>query len=145
MIKFIIICLFLMLNNCSSLKKNIVDCPQVIAPKKAAELVVKSENKSPVYIGFRGIKTHCTKGNELIEMEVSVNVRAIRKEIKTEDFVPVNIAVVSTNLKDKEYDRDEFKYSQFLLKGSKIVDRVTTFDVTIPNGGKVYLGLRKLN
>ena len=114
----------------------------VIAPKKAAELVVKSENKLPVYIGFRGIKSYCTKDNNNIEMEISVNVRAIRKDTKIEDFVPVNISLVSTDLNNKEYDRDDFTYSQFLLKGSKIVDRATILDIKIPNGGQVYLGLR---
>ena len=142
MVKFIILCFFLILNGCSTLKKNVVDCPKVIAPKKAAELVVKSENKLPVYIGFRGIKSYCTKDNNNIEMEISVNVRAIRKDTKIEDFVPVNISLVSTDLNNKEYDRDDFTYSQFLLKGSKIVDRATILDIKIPNGGQVYLGLR---
>ena len=142
MVKFIILCFFLILNGCSTLKKDVVDCPIVIAPKKAAELVVKSENKLPVYIGFRGIKSYCTKDNNNIEMEISVNVRAIRKDTKIEDFVPVNISLVSTDLNNKEYDRDDFTYSQFLLKGSKIVDRATILDIKIPNGGQVYLGLR---
>ena len=142
MVKFIILCFFLILNGCSSLKKDVVDCPKVTAPKKAAEVIVKSENKLPVYIGFRGIKTYCTKDDDKIEMEISVNVRAIRKGTKIEDFVPVNISIVSTDLKNKEYDRDNFSYSQFLLKGSKIVDRATIFDIKIPNGGQVYLGLR---
>lgn len=142
MIKFIIICFFLILNSCASFKKEVVDCPEVITPKKAAETLVKSENNSIVYIGFRGVKTYCVKDNDNIEMEISVNVRAIRKETKSEDFVPVNISVVSTDLNNKEYDRDSLKYSQFLLKGSKIVDRVTTFDVTIPKTGEVFLGIK---
>ena len=142
MVKFIILCFFLILNGCSTLKKDVVDCPTVIAPKKAAEVVVKSENKLPVYIGFRGIKTYCTKDNDNIEMEISVNVRAIRKDNNIEDFVPVNITLVSTDMNNKEYDRDSFKYSQFLLKGSKTVDRETEFYIKIPNGGQVYLGLR---
>ena len=142
MVKFIILCFLLILNGCSTLKKDVVDCPKVIAPKKAAEVVVKSENKLPVYIGFRGIKSYCTKDNNNIEMEISVNVRAIRKDTKIEDFVPVNISLVSTDLNNKEYDRDDFTYSQFLLKGSKIVDRATILDIKIPNGGQVYLGLR---
>ena len=142
MVKFIIVCFFLILNGCSSLKKDVVDCPKVTAPKKAAEVIVKSENKLPVYIGLRGIRTYCTKDNDNIEMEISVNVRAIRKETKSEDFVPVNISVVSTDLNNEEYDRDVFKYSQFLLKGSKTVDRVTTFDIKIPKSGHVFLGIR---
>ena len=75
-------------------------------------------------------------------MEISVNVRAIRKDNNIEDFVAVNITLVSTDMNNKEYDRDSFTYSQFLLKGSKIVDRKTDFDIKIPNGGQVYLGLR---
>ena len=142
MVKFIILCFFLILNGCSTLKKDVVDCPTVIAPKKAAELVVKSENKLPVYIGFRGIKSYCYKDGDNIEMEISVNVRAIRKDTKSEDFVPVNISVVSTDMNNKEYDRDGLKYSQFLLKGNKIVDRVTTLDIKIPKGGQVFLGIR---
>ena len=142
MVKFIILCFFLILNGCSTFKKDVVDCPKVIAPKKAAEVVVKSENKLPVYIGFRGIKSYCNKDDDNIEMEISVNVRAIRKDTKIEDFVPVNISLVSTDLNNKEYDRDDFTYSQFLLKGSKIVDRETIFDIKIPNGGQVYLGLK---
>ena len=142
MVRFIILCFFLILNGCSTLKKEVVDCPKVIAPKKAAEIVVKSENKFPVYIGFRGINSYCNKDDDNIEMEISVNVRAIRKDTKIEDFVPVNISLVSTDLNNKEYDRDDFKYLQFLLKGSKIVDRATILDIKIPNGGQVYLGLR---
>ena len=142
MIKLIITCFFLILNSCSSFKKDVVDCPKVITPKKAAEVVVKSEKKSLVYIGLRGVKTYCIKDKDNIEMEISVNVRAIRKETKSEDFVPVNISVVSTDLNNKEYDRDSFKYLQFLLKGSKIVDRETTFDIKVPKSGQVFLGIR---
>ena len=142
MVKYSFLFLFLVLNGCTSIKKDFVDCPKVISPKKAAEIIVKSENKSPVYIGFRGIDAYCTKDDDIIEMEISVNVRAIRKDTKIEDLVPVNISIVSTDLNNKEYERDNFSYSQFLLKGSKIVDRETFFDLKIPNGGQVYLGLR---
>ena len=142
MVKFIILCFFLILNGCTSFKKDFVDCPKVISPKKAAEIIVKSENKSPVYIGFRGIDAYCTKDDDITEMKISVNVRAIRKDTKIEDLVPVNISIVSTDLNNKEYERDNFSYSQFLSKGSKIVDRETIFDLKIPNGGQVYLGLR---
>ena len=142
MVNFFILCFFLILNGCSFLKKDVVDCPKVTAPQKAAEVIVKSENKLPVYIGFRGIKTYCTKDDDNIEMEISVNVRAIRKDTQIEDLVPVNISIVSTDLNNKEYERDDYSYSQFLLKGSKIVDRATIFDIKIPNGGKVYLGIR---
>ena len=71
-----------------------------------------------------------------------VNIRAIRNDVTNEDYVPVNISVVSVDLNEKEFDRDEFNYSQFLLKGSKIVDRATTFDLKVPSGGKVLLGIK---
>ena len=142
MIKLIIIFFFLILNSCSSFKKDVVYCPKVTTPKKAAEIVVKSESNSLVYLGFRGVKTFCVKDNDNIEMEILVNVRAIRKQTETEDFVPVNISVVSTDLNNKEYDRDSLKYSQFLSKGSKIVDRETTLDIKIPKSGQVFLGIK---
>ena len=142
MIRVFIIISFLFLYGCSTFKKNVVGCPQLIAPKKAAEIVVNSEASSPVYLGFRGVQKFCFKDGDDIEMELSVNVRAIRNDTTKEDYVPVNISVVSLDLNEKEFDRDEFNYSQFLLKGSKIVDRATTFDLKVPSGGKVLLGIK---
>ena len=142
MIKIFIIILFLFLNGCSTFKKEIVECPKITSPKKASEIVVNSENKLPVYLGFRGVQRICFKEGDNIQMELSVNIRAIRNEPKKEDYVPVNITVVSIDLNDKEFDRDEFNYSQFLLKGSRIVDRATTFDLKVPSGGQVLLGIR---
>ena len=75
-------------------------------------------------------------------MQISVNIRAIRKDIKEDDYVPVNIAVVSVDSNYKEYDRDEFNYLQFLLKNSKIIDRSTKFKLIVPEGGKVLLGIK---
>ena len=140
MIRIFIIILFLY--GCSTFKKNVVGCPQLIAPKKAAEIVVNSEASSPVYLGFRGVQKFCFKDGDDIEMELSVNVRAIRNDTTNEDYVPVNISVVSVDSNEKEFDRDEFNYSQFLLKGSKIVDRATTFDLKVPVGGQVFLGVK---
>ncbi len=142
MIKVFIIILFLFLNGCSTFKKDVVECPKLISPKKAAEIVVNSESNLPVYIGIRGVQKFCFKDGENIQMELSVNIRAIRQDTTEEDYVPVNISVVSIDLNENEFDRDEYNYSQFLLKGSKIVDRATTFDLQIPNGGKVLLGIR---
>ena len=142
MIKIFIIILFLFFNGCSTFKKDVVECPKLISPKKAAEIVVNSESNLPVYIGIRGVQKFCYKDGENIQMELSVNIRAIRKDITEEDYVPVNISVVSIDLNENEFDRDEYNYSQFLLKGSKIVDRATTFDLQLPNGGKVLLGIR---
>ena len=142
MIKVFIIILFLFFNGCSTFKKDAVECPKLISPKKAAEIVVNSESNLPVYIGIRGVQKFCFKDGENIQMELSVNIRAIRKDTTEEDYVPVNISVVSIDLNENEFDRDEYNYSQFLLKGSKIVDRATTFDLQVPDGGKVLLGIR---
>ena len=142
MIRVFIIISFLFFNGCSTFKKVIVECPKLIAPKKAAEIVVNSESNSPVYLGFRGVQKFCFKDGDDIQMELSVNIRAIRTDTAKEDYVPVNISVVSVDLNEKEFDRDEFNYSQFLLQGSKIVDRATTFDLKVPSGGKVLLGIK---
>ena len=142
MIRIFIIISFLFLYGCSTFKKNVVECPKLIAPKKAAEIVVNSEGNSPVYLGFRGVQKFCFRDGDDIEMELSVNVRAIRNDTTKEDYVPVNISVVSVDSNEKEFDRDEFNYSQFLLKGSKIVDRATTFELKVPAGGKVFLGMK---
>ena len=142
MIRIFIIISFLFLYGCSTFKKDVVECPKLIAPKKAAEIVINSEGNSPVYLGFRGVQKFCFKDGDDIEMELSVNVRAIRNDTTKEDYVPVNISVVSVNSSEKEFDRDEFNYSQFLLKGSKIVDRATTFELKVPAGGKVFLGIK---
>ena len=142
MIRVFIIIAFLFFNGCSTFKKDVVECPELIAPKKAAEIVVDSDNNSPVYLGFRGVQKFCFKDGDNIQMELSVNVRAIRNDTTKEDNVPVNISVVSVDSNKKEFDRDEFNYSQFLLKDSKIVDRATTFELKVPAGGKVFLGIK---
>ncbi len=142
MIRFFIIISFLFFNGCSTFKKEVVECPKLISPKKAAEIVVNSESNLPVYLGFRGVKKFCFKDGNDIEMELSVNIRAIRNDTTKEDYVPVNISVVSIDLNEKEFDRDEFNYSQFLLKGSKKVDRATTFELKVPAGGQVLLGIK---
>ena len=142
MIRVFVIISFLFFNGCSTFKKDVIECPKLIAPKKAAEIVVNSESNSPVYLGFRGVQKFCFRDGDDIQMELSVNIRAIRNDVTNEDYVPVNISVVSVDLNEKEFDRDEFNYSQFLLKGSKIVDRATTLDLKVPSGGKVLLGIK---
>ena len=142
MIRIFILIPFLFLYGCSTFKKDVVECPKLIAPKKAAEIVVNSESNSSVYLGFRGVQKFCYKDGNDIQMELSVNIRAIRNETTKEDYVPVNIRVVSVGFNKKEFDRDEFNYSQFLLKGSKIVDRATTFKLKVPSGGQVLLGIK---
>ena len=142
MIKVFIIILFLFFNGCSTFKKDVVECPKLISPKKVAEIVANSESNLPVYIGFRGVQEFCYKDGKNIQMELSVNIRAIRTDTTDEDYVPVNISVVSIDLNEKEFDRDEFKYSQFLSKGGKTIDRATTFDLKVPVGGQVLIGLK---
>ena len=142
MIRVFIIISFLFLYGCSTFKKDAVECPKLIAHKKAAEIVVNSEGNSPVYLGLRGVQNFCFKDGDDIKMELSINIRAIRNDTTKEDYVPVNISVVSVDLNEKEFDRDEFNYSQFLLKGSKIVDRATTFDLKVPVGGQVLIGIK---
>ena len=142
MIRAFIIISFLFFNGCSTFKKEVVECPKLISPKKAAEIIVNSESNLPVYLGFRGVQKFCFKDGDDIEMELSVNVRAIRNDTTKEDYVPVNISVVSVDLNEKEFDRDEFNYSQFLLKGSKIVDRSTIFELKVPARGQVLLGIK---
>ena len=112
----------LLFSGCSTFKQEAVDCPKLTSPKSAAEIIAKSENKLPVYIGIRGITTYCSKASKHIEMNVSVNIRAIRKDITIDDYVPLKLSIVSVDKDFNEYDRDELSYSQFLLLGSKTVD-----------------------
>ena len=142
MIKRTIIPVLFFLNSCTTFEREVVDCPKLSSPKSAAEVIVNSENKIPVYIGFRGVELLCFKNKNYISMKASVNVRAIRKNFVLEDYVPVKLSIVSVDSEKKEYDRDDFFYSQFLLKGSKIVDRQTDLDLDIPNGGEVFLGVK---
>ena len=94
-------------------------------------------------MGFRGVELYCTNSGEDINMKASVNIRAIRKNSDDDDYVPITISIVSVGIHNKEYDRDEFSYSQFVLKGSKIVERSTNMDLNVPNNGKVYIGIRQ--
>ena len=68
MIRIFIIISFLFLYGCSTFKKDVVECPKLIAPKKAAEIVVNSEGNSPVYLGLRGVQNFCFKDDADIEM-----------------------------------------------------------------------------
>ena len=133
---------FFILSSCSTVKTVVVTCPITTTPRGAEEIVAKSENGFPVYIGFRGVDYYCTSSGGDIDMEISVNLRAIRKNPIDNDYMPVTISIVSLDVEDKEYDRDDFSYSHFLLKGNKIVERSTDMNVTIPNNGKVYIGIR---
>jgi hypothetical protein len=140
--KLVKIFMFLLLSSCSAIKKEIIDCPKLTSFKEVAEVVVKSEKNIPVYIGIRGVQTYCTNNNNNIDMELSINIRAIRKDTSIEDYVPVNISVVSLDASENEYERDDFSYSQFMLKNSRVVDRLTQFNLSVPKGGEVLLGIK---
>ena len=134
---------FFLLSSCSTLEKEVVTCPKTTAPKGAEEIVVKSKNGLSVYMGLRGVKLHCTNSGADIDMEAIVNIRAMRNNIIDDDYVPVTISIVSVDINNKEYDRDEFSYSQFVLKGNKIIERSTNMNLNVPNDGRVYIGIRQ--
>ena len=142
MMKTILGLSFFLLSSCSTLEKEVVTCPNTSSPKGAEEIVVKSENGLPVYMGLRGVELYCTNSGTDIDMEASVNIRALRNNIIDNDYVPITISLVSVDINNKEYDRDEFSYSQFLLKGNKIIERSTNMGVDVPINGKVYIGIR---
>ena len=142
MIKVILGLSFFLLSSCSTLETEVVTCPNTSSPKGAEEIVVKSENGLPVYMGLRGVELYCTNSGTDIDMEASVNIRALRNNIIDNDYVPITISLVSVDINNKEYDRDEFSYSQFLLKGNKIIERSTNMGVDVPIKGKVYIGIR---
>jgi len=142
MIKVILGLSFFLLSSCSTLEKEVVTCPNTSSPKGAEEIVVKSENGFPVYMGLRGVELYCTNSGTDIDMEASVNIRALRNNIIDDDYVSITISIVSVDINNKEYDRDEFSYSQFILKGNKIVERSTNMYVDVSKNGKVYIGIR---
>ena len=141
MIKTILGLIFF-LSSCSTLKNEVVTCPNASSPKGGEEIVVKSENGWPVYMGIRGVELYCTSSGKDIDMEASVNIRALRNSIIDNDYAPITIAIVSVDINNNEYDRDEFTYSQFMLKGNKITERSTNMDLNIPKNGQVYIGIR---
>ena len=142
MMKCFIFPFLLIFTGCSTLKKEVVDCPKLTSPRRAAEILVNSENNLPVYIGIRGVQTYCFKASNHIDMGVSVNIRAVRKDITKDDYAPLRLTIVSVDEKNQEFDRDELSYSQFLLIGNKIIERRTELSIEVPNNGRVYLGIK---
>ena len=134
--------LLIVLSSCSTFKKEVVNCPSITSPKGTEEIIVNSQNNLPVYIGFRGIELTCVKNGSYIDMEAIVNIRSIRNNINEDDYAPIKISLVSIDDSNKEYDRDDFKYSQFLLNGRRIIDRITKMNVEVPNKGKVLIGIK---
>ena len=142
MIKRFIFPFILILTGCSTFKKEVVDCPKLTSPRSAAEILVNSKNNLPLYIGIRGVQTYCVKASNYIDMDVSVNIRAVRKDITKDDYALLRLTIVSVDEKNQEFDRDELSYSQFLLIGNKTIDRRTKLSLDVPNKGKVYLGIK---
>ena len=142
MIKRFIFPFILILTGCSTFKKEVVDCPKLTSPRSAAEILVNSKNNLPVYIGIRGVQTYCLKASNYIDMDVSVNIRAVRKDITKDDYAPLRLTIVSVDEKNQEFDRDELSYSQFILRGNGIIDRRTDLSLDVPNNGKIYLGIK---
>tara|TARA_B110000027_G_scaffold58444_1_gene63176 strand:- start:1216 stop:1644 length:429 start_codon:yes stop_codon:yes gene_type:complete len=134
--------LLIVLSSCSTFKKEVVNCPSITSPKGTEEIIVNSQKNLPVYIGFRGIELTCVKNGSYIDMEAIVNIRSIRNNINEDDYAPIKISLVSINDSNEEYDRDDFKYSQFLLNGKRIIDRITKMNVEVPNKGKVLIGIK---
>ena len=142
MFKTYISALLIVLGGCSTFKKEVVNCPLTTSPKGTEEIIANSQNNLPVYIGFRGIDFTCVKNGSYIDMEAVVNIRSIRNNINEDDYAPIKISLVSINDNNEEHDRDDFKYSQFLLKGKRIIDRITKMNVEVPNRGKVLIGIK---
>ena len=142
MFKTFISALLIVLGGCSTFKKEVVNCPLTTSPKGTEEIIANSQNNLPVYIGFRGIELICVKNGSYIDMEAVVNIRSIRNNINEDDYAPIKISLVSINDNNEEYDRDDFQYSQFLLKGKRIIDRITKMNIEVPIKGKVLIGIK---
>ena len=144
---FFIICL----QGCSNISNiydktftdEVINCPDFMAPKGTAELIINSEKNVQSYIGFRGISKKCYAKKSGTSMYLSANVRSIRKNYKNDDYIPIKIFLISLDEKGNEYDRDEFEFKMFVKSGSKIVERETNMKVFVPKNGKSYIGLLK--
>ena len=119
-----------------------VNCPLINTPKGSEELIATSQkNNNTSYIGFRGIKKNCSLSGDKIKMNLTVNLRSVRKNFQNDDLIKLKISLVSTNNNLEEFDRDDFELGFFLKSGSEIVERESNMSVIIPKGGKVYIGL----
>ena len=119
-----------------------VNCPLINTPKGSEELIaISQKNNNTSYIGFRGIKKNCSLSGDKIKMNLAVNLRSVRKNFQNDDLIKLKISLVSTNNNLEEFDRDDFELGFFLKSGSEIVERESNMSVTIPKGGKVYIGL----
>ena len=133
-------------NNMSNLNevffKEEVICPLIMTPEGSEELIAISQNNNNTsYVGFRGIKKTCFLSGDIIDMNISVNLRSVRKNFQNDDLINLKISLVSTNNNLEEFDRDDFELGFFLKSGSEIVERESNMSVIIPKNGKVYIGL----
>ena len=104
MIKTILGFSLFLFSSCSTLKNEVVTCPNASSPKGGEEIVVKSENVWPVYMGIRGVELYCTSSGKDIDMEASVNIRALRNSVIDNDYAPITIAIVSVDINNNEYE-----------------------------------------
>ena len=148
----ILLFVFIM-TGCSTVKNNIsnlnevffkeeVICTLIMTPEGSEELIAISQNNNNTsYVGFRGIKKICFLSGDLIKMNITVNLRSVRKNFQNDDLVKLKISLVSTKNNNAEFDRDDFELGFFLKSGSEIVERESNMNVIIPKDGKVYIGL----
>ena len=133
-------------NNMSNLNevffKEEVICPLIMTPEGSEELIAISQNNNNTsYVGFRGIKNTCFLSGDTIKMNITVNLRSVRKNFQNDDLLKLKISLVSTKNNNVEFDRDDFELGFFLKSGSEIVERESNMSVIIPKDGKVYVGL----
>ena len=141
------------ITGCSTVKKNMsnlnevffneeVICPLIMTPEGSEELIAISQNNNNTsYVGFRGIKKTCFLSGDIIKMNITVNLRSVRRNFQNDDLIKLKISLVSTKNNNAEFDRDDFELGFFLKSGSEIVERESNMSVIIPKDGKVYIGL----
>ena len=141
------------ITGCSTVKNNIsnlnevffkeeVICPLIMTPEGSEELIAISQNNNNTsYVGFRGIKKNCSLSGDKIKVNLTVNLRSVRKNFQNDDLIKLKISLVSTKNNNAEFDRDDFELGFFLKSGSEIVERESNMSVIIPKDGKVYIGL----
>ena len=151
--KINILLLVFIITGCSTVKNNIsninevflkeeVICPLIRTPEGSEELIAISEkNNNTSYVGFRGIKKNCLLSGNKIKMNITVNLRSVRKNFQNDDLIKLKISLVSTKNNNAEFDRDDFELGFFLKSGSEIVERESNMSVIIPKDGRVYIGL----
>ena len=140
------------ITGCSTVKNNIsnlnevflkeeVICPLIMTPEGSEELIAISQKNNTSYVGFRGIKKTCFLSGDIINMNITVNLRSVRRNFQNDDLIKLKVSLVSTKNNDVEFDRDDFELGFFLKSGSEIVERESNMSVIIPKDGKVYIGL----